>query len=211
MKVAIVGTAPYDEPVPFGDPDWDIWGLNDGYRQFPDDSLPAFTAWWEIHGDTPLTRRRRPLDHFERVAGMGIPLYYLHGDPPNSHAIRLDVDMLAAVGRDYFACTMAYQMAMALLKGAEEIALYGIALMGAREAVVERPCVSYWIGLAEGRGVPVRVYHRQPTGLMRYPHRYAYHDKQEREDAYWIVTGLAQAMNHWLPDEAERISGTRWS
>lgn len=210
MKVAIVGTAPYDEPVPFGEPGWEVWGLNDGYTRFPED-LPAFTAWWEIHGDTELTRARRPEGHFARVAAMGIPLYYLHGEPPNSQSVHLDVDALATVGRDYFACTMAYQMALALSMGATEIALFGIPLMGAREIVVERPCMSYWVGLAEGRGVPVRVCHTQAVGLMRYPHRYAYHDTQEREDAYWATVRLTDDTNYWLPEEARRIAATRWS
>jgi hypothetical protein len=138
-------------------------------------------------------------------------LYYLHGDPPHEKSIRLNVEALAAVGRDYFACTMAYQMAMALTRGATEIAVYGTPLMGAREVVVERPCMAYWIGLAEGRGVLVQVYHREAMGLLRHPHRYAYHDKEEREDAYWATVRLADGLNYWMPEEARRISASRWS
>lgn len=205
MKVAIVGTAPGWERAPYGDPSWSIWGLNDLYELWPHDSLPKFSAWWELHGDTPLTRARRREGHFERVKALGIPVYYLHGEQPTPDSIKLDVDALAKVGRDYFACTNAYQIALALSLGATEIGLYGTPLQSNREVVVERPCVCYWIGLAEGRGVKVTVEHSQSVGLMRHPYRYALDDESERVATWEETWEVYRSIFDWLPRESERL------
>lgn len=203
MKVAILGTAPGWERAPWQDADWELWGLNDAYHLFAPDQV--CTRWFELHGDTPLTRSRRPADHFERIAALDMPVYYLHGEPPTPTAIKLDVKRLASVGRDYFACTNAYQIALALSLGATEIALYGTPLQSNREVVVERPCVSYWLGLAEGRGVKVSVHHDNVVGLMSHPYRYALEDADERELTYWACESVRGSLDYWLPREAERL------
>lgn len=205
MKVAIVGTAPGWDKAPYGDLSWEIWGLNDLYRVFPDDGLSRFTRWWELHGDTPLTRARRAADHFDRIRAMHIPVYYLHGDPPTPTSIKLDTDALARVGRDYFACTNAYQVALALAEGATEIALYGTPLQTNREVVVERPCVAYWLGLAEGRGVIVSVHHENPAGLLRHPYRYAFHDWDERQASFDASNLAFWSLAEWLRREGTAL------
>ena len=203
MKIAIIGTAPGWERAPWDDETWTRWGLNDGYLQHGPDR--RCHAWWELHGDTPLTRSRRPEDHFERIADMAMPVYYLHGAPPTPLAVKLDTDALAAVWRDHFACTNAYQIALALKMGATEIALYGTPLAGAREACVERPCVSAWLGFAEGRGVRVTVEHDNRVGLWRHPFRYADDDAPERESTYWEVMRLYSSIYEWTRREAESV------
>ena len=206
-KVAIVGTASGWERAPWDDPEWEMWGLNDGYLQHGADR--HCTRWFELHGDTPLTRARRRYDHFERIAEMEIPVYYLHGAPPAPQALKLDVEPLARIGRDYFACTNAYQIALALSEGFTSIALYGTPLMSAREAAVERPCVSWWLGLAEGRGVTVTVDHDFKAALLVHPHRYAYHDAEERETTYWLCKELYNGLYEWLDRESTTISRSR--
>ena len=200
MKVALVGTAPGWEEAPWGNPAWDIWGLNDAYQLFGADR--HCTRWFELHGDTPLTRARRPPDHFERIAAMNIPVYYLHGDPPAPQARRFPVEEAARVGRDYFACTTAYQIALTLLEDADEIAPYGMPFQGNREVVVERPCVSWWLGLAEGRGVRVTV---PAFELLYHPFRYALEDEHERRSVYRASWHVRESLNRWLPAEAERL------
>lgn len=202
-KVAIVCLAPGWQDAPFNDPEWETWGLNDGYLLFGPDR--PCTRWFELHGDTPLTRARRESDYFDRMREMDIPVYYLHGDPPTPAAIRLDTDALARVGRDYFACTNAYQIALALLWGFKEIAIYGSPLQTNREVVVERPCVSYWLGLAEGRGVKVTAHYEGSIGPLRHPYRYALEDAEERTATFWAALTLSHSLGYWLPQEAERL------
>jgi hypothetical protein len=136
---------------------------------------------------------------------MDVPVYYLDGAPPAPSAVKVNVEQLAAIGRDYFACTNAYQIAMALSMGATEIGLYGTPLQGNREVVVERPCVSYWIGLAEGRGVHVHVEHDRNLGLMRHPYRYALDDVKERRVVYNEAQYVKQSLEAWMESESVRL------
>lgn len=209
MKYAIVGMASIgDARIPFGEAGWRIAGLNDLYLIYHGDGIddiPLFTEWWELHGDTPLTRDRRPEHHFERVKAMGIPVYYLHGYPPTPNAIKLNTDELAAVGRDYFACTFSYQIAKAIKDGAEEIAMFGTPLVTNREVVVERPCVTYWLGRAEERGIKVSVYHTAENGLLRHPYRYALEDYRERTFAMEASVQAMHSIEAWLPRESKRL------
>lgn len=205
MKVAIVGSAPGYERAPYADESWEIWGLNDMYRLWPIGQMPRFTHWFELHGDTALTRARRPEGHFAVIAALGIPVYYFHGDPPAPNAINLDVDLLVRQGRDYFANTNSYQIALALSLGATEIALYGTPLIANREVVVERPCVAYWLGLAEGRGVEVTVHHNEEVGLLAHPYRYAYYDVADRLSSFAASERLFWSLAQWIPAETSRL------
>ena len=205
-KVALVGLAPGWEAAPFGDPAWEVWSVNDGYRLFGPDR--PCTRWFELHGDSSLTRARRAPDHFDRLREMEIPVYYLHGAPPAPKALRLRPDQLALVGRDYFACTVAYMIALALHEGFGEIALYGLPLLANREVVVERPCVTWWLGLAEGRGVTVTVGDHgdlNSRGLLDHPFPYALEDWDERAYTFWEAQSCYQSLADWLPAEAGRL------
>ena len=208
-KVAIISLASGWQNAPWDDPTWERWGLNDGYLSFGPHR--HCTRWFELHGDTPLTRARRLPGHFDRIREMQIPVYYLHGDPPTPTAIKLNTDALArnsnrrGVGRDYFACTNAYQIALALSEDFTHIALYGAPLETNREVVVERPCVAYWLGLAEGLGVTVSVHHDNFVGLLRHPYRYALQDEQERKAVYDLCLAARGSLDYWLPHEEERL------
>jgi hypothetical protein len=205
MKVAIIGTAPGWELAPWGDPSVEKWGLNDGYARMGEYTSEC-ARWFELHGDTPLTRARRPSDHFDRIRAMDIPVYYFHGEPLSPTAIRLDVEPLVTQGRDYFTCTNAYQIALALSLGATEIGLYGTPLVSNREVVVERPCVSYWIGQAEARGVRVIVKHHCAVGLMAHPYRYAFEDIEDRKASYDAAYSLFWSLAQWIPREDYRLT-----
>jgi hypothetical protein len=74
--------------------------------------------------------------------------------------------------RDFFTCTFAYQIALALMEGFEEIVLVGVDLAAGtqRERTVERACVEWWVGFAEGRGVKVTY----PKGMLLTMHPFHY-------------------------------------
>lgn len=205
MKVAIIGMAPGWERAPWTDSTWEKWGLNDGYLRYDPDTYPC-NRWWELHGDTPLTRARRPPDHFDWFRAFNGPIYYFHGEPPTPSAIKLNVDLLLTHGRDYFTCTNAYQIALALSLGATEIGLYGTPLMSNREVIVERPCVAYWVGVAERAGVRVIVDHDEPLGLMAHPYRYAFDDVRDREASYDAAYKVFWSLARWIPEESYRLS-----
>lgn len=98
--------------------------------------------------------------------GSKIDLYFcFHGEPVD-HFVRSDIGYfdkhnypLDAV-RDYFGSTyftnsIGYMLALAIKKKPKEISIWGIDMEHGGEYSFERPCVAYWIGQAEGRGIKV--------------------------------------------------------
>lgn len=202
-KVAIVGMVSGCEKAPYGDSQWEIWGLNDLYRVWP--STAIADRWFELHGDTQITRQRREPDHWARLAVLDIPVYTFHSLPTVPKAKAFPLEQALSHGRDYFACTMAYQIAFALALGFDTIGLYGTPLQYGREAIVERPCVEWWCGFAQGKGVDVVIEHSSAYGLGYQPYRYALDDLAERRYTYESVAAHARTAARWLPEEEARL------
>lgn len=193
------------------DDSWEVWCLNDEYKLSPELAAKA-TRWFELHGNTPLTRARRPADHWQKIADLGIPVYTLYELPGIETAVKFPIEEAAKI-RDYFACTFAYQIALALMEGVTELRLYGTPLIGAREALVERPNVEWWLGYAQGQGVKVSVIHDSDVGLDRQPYRYAFNDQAERYLAYKFAYQHHDDVDNWIHYEEMRLRVKRpwWS
>ena len=206
-KVALIGSAPGWAQALELDDSWAIWCLNEQYR-LSEELTSRATRWFELHGDTPLTRARRPADHWERLDALQIPVYTLYDLPRIRNAVDFPIEEVAAI-QDYFACTFAYQIGLALLEGVKELRLYGTPLVGAREALVERPCVEWWLGYAAGLGVQVSIHHASPYGLGKQPYRYAYNDQPERYLAYRFAYAHHEDAERWMHYEEMRLRVTR--
>ena len=185
LRVAIVCGATTRFLAPVDDPTWDVWGLN---LLGPRDREGRVRAdrWFEIH---PF--RAQSESDLIFIAGIQRPNYTIDWELlPNPFAVAFPLRAILEAGfRDYFACSMAYQIAMALSEGYEEIGLYGLELLigDGRERSFEAACVSWWIGFAEGRGVKVTV----PTmlgALRQHPFRYGYDYEQEAVTVMSSVT-----------------------
>ena len=207
MKVALLGTAPGWEQALDLDQTWELWGLNEGYLRDPA-LLTRCSRWFELHGYTPLTKARRRPEHWGKLATFAGPVYTLFQLPGIPNAVRFPIEAVAAI-RDYFACTFAYQIGLALSEGVTEYGLYGTPLTGAREALVERPCVEWWNGYAEGRGVKVTIVHESDVGLGRQPYRYAFNDQAERYLAYKFAYEHHEDVEEWIHYEEMRLRVTR--
>ena len=182
-RAAIVGTGPGREEAPYRENGWCVWALNE-IRQ------PAFTRHWELH-----PRRVQSAHDLRALAAIRQPCYVLDpgewgpGEVPNP--VRYPLDRLRAAGmRRYFACTFAYQVALAVLEGFEELGLWGVQLhLGTpRERLLERRCVDYWLGYAEGRGLRVS----QDSGLAWQPRLYGYDYDDELLDSRAEVRAFLQ-------------------
>jgi len=98
--------------------------------------------------------------------------------PGVPNAVLYPLKAIMALGyREYFSCTFAYQIALAIYEGYTEIGLYGIELFNGspRERLLERACVEYWIGVAQGRGITINEF----SGLAKQHYLYGYHYDQE--------------------------------
>ena len=193
-RVAIIGTGPGREGAPYLEDDWCVWALNE-IRQ------PTFTRHWELH-----PRRVQSAHDFRALAAIRQPCYVLDpaewgpGEVPSPARYPLARVQEAGMRR-YFSCTFAYQVALAVLEGFEELGLWGVQLhLGSpRERLVERRCVDYWLGYAEGRGLRVS----QDSGLAWQPHLYGYDYDGELLDSRAEVRALLQV-------EAEERAAQRW-
>lgn len=117
-KIAVCGFAASSrDAAPFGDPEWEIWGLNQLYRH-----IPRATRWFDIHANwrednVPGT------DHPQWLAGCGIPVYMAQREPsiPTSVNYPLQRVIHGVVGADYFTSTVAFMLALAIAEFDEQI------------------------------------------------------------------------------------------
>lgn len=172
--------------LPTNDPDWEVWGLNSGWW-YVRDKEDRFRAdrWFELH---PLSVQT-PTE-LEAIQGCPVPIYLTEPrvppDIPNGRIFPLPAILHLGGGTAPFACTFAYQIALAIHLGFRRIGLYGCELqMGTlRERTVERASVAYWIGVARGRDIEVVT--PAWSGVVSHPRLYGfdYHSEKDLVDVY---------------------------
>lgn len=167
LKVALIGTAPSSRSLaPFNDPTWQIWACSPGNMNV----LPRADAWFEIHGNLlwpECESYGKP--YIEWLKRLTIPVYMQdQGYVPQALSFPKD-EMVKEFGRDFFTSSFAWMMALAITKGAKEIALYGIDMASKDEYFQQRSGFYFFKHIAEQRGVKVWAPHEsdimQPPGL----------------------------------------------
>lgn len=191
-KVAIVGAASLTRYLaPLDDPTWEIWAMN-SMRHIGRSGLRADRCF-EMH---PLSIQSAADWDFLRDPPAPVYMFDVYPEVPLS--VRFPMDRIEEAfdvgpGRpgDLFACTMAYQVALAILEGFKTIGFFGIELDRglARERTIERTSVAWWCGFAQGRGVEVRL----PfwSTLLTHPMRYGYDFPGEMN---WVNRWLTEAI-----------------
>lgn len=205
-KVAIIAADSLGWTAPWTDPTWAIWGLNALFR------LHAFDPdRWAVDGPDPWRADRwfelhawsaQSASDVAALRLCPIPVYMFDEDLEAAHlagvthAVRYPLDEVLALGyRRYFTSTFAYQVALAILLGYEEIGLYGVELGHGtpRERVVEKAGLEYWLGIAEGRGIRVTL-PSQATGLLYHPPLYGRDYDKEVAHTRALMAELKEAM-----------------
>ena len=168
-KVALVGFATNTlHLVPWYDPTFEIWGLNQGYSHM----MRRGDRHFEMH-QPEFTEDAREPDYLKFLSSLTIPVYMidLRADIPASVRYPIEAAITLA-GRDYFTSSISYMIALAMIEGFEEIHLYGINLAIGDEYAYEKPNAEWWIGMALGRGIRVIV--PQASSLLKQFARYGY-------------------------------------
>jgi hypothetical protein len=93
----------------------------------------------------------------------------------------------------YWACTFAYQIALALSEGFTTIGLYGVELAYGtpRERTVEWANVAWWAGYAEAKGVTLELPAKSRIG--RHTHRYGLEYEAEKIDTEHYLSYVTRA------------------
>ena len=155
-KVAIIGKAGTSGNAPWRDTEWEIWGM-------PWISCPRVTRLFDIHtqerwAECKTQKDEDWLGHY-RENCLDVPVYC---DPSRFHVFNKPVEfpfekIKIILPFYYLENTIAYEIALAIYEGVDEIGLWGIHMMGSGEYIEERPSVTYLIGLAQGRGIKVTI------------------------------------------------------
>lgn len=175
-KLAIVGYATSSRDLaPFDDPTYDIAGLNQLYR-----FIPRADVWMDIH-DRWEEDNVEGTDHRGWIRDCGIPVLMVRTDPSLPTSVAYPVDAVIGIGCDYLTSSIAFYVAWGLHQGYKEIALFGIDLIVGTEYEFQKACAEFWLGVAHGRNVTVRI--PPQSALLRATHRYGY----EREPSVGLV------------------------
>lgn len=97
-------------------------------------------------------------DIIHRINKLGVPLVapFKYAEIPKSEAFPIK-ECAERFGLPYFTNTIAYMIAYALIKGAKEIDIYGVNQASNSEYNLEKAGVEYWLGVANGMGVKLRI------------------------------------------------------
>ena len=168
-KVALVGFASNTlHLVPWFDPEFEIWGMNQGHLNFP----RRADRWFEMHSVEATADVRDP-NYLQFLRDLTIPVYMIRTYDEYPTSVRYPIEeAIRFCGRDYFTSSVAFMMALAALEGFQEVHLYGINLAIGDEYFYEKPCAEWWIGVLEGHGV--KVYVPSASSLLKQFRRYGY-------------------------------------
>jgi hypothetical protein len=168
-KVALVGFATNSlHQVPWDDPEFEIWGLNQGAQN----CKRRADRWFEMHSPEFTADLRDPA-YIPWLRDLTIPVYMIEVQDEYPTSMRYPIeDAIHFAGRDYFTSSIAYMLALAAMEGFEEIHLYGINLAIGDEYFYEKPCAEWWLGLLEGKGIKVFV--PRASSLLKQYLRYGY-------------------------------------
>jgi len=170
LKIAVVGFASNSRDLaPFKDTSWQIWGLNNLWQY-----IPRFDAWWEVHDPAQIEQLYGP-EYVKFLKELKKPLFMQkhYDEYPSSIEIpRKELAEKVQNGRDFWPSSISFMIATAIYMGAQEIALYGIDLLGDDEYSFQREGCGYLIGIAEGRGIKVTI--PDPASLLKHSYVYGY-------------------------------------
>jgi hypothetical protein len=166
-KVAIVGKGPMHLHAPFGDPEYELWGLNDAEWRPGYAPVESFHRWFQLHNPEYMsvhypvgvidleTQWSKKVDDTILYMDRHYPEY------PNS--VPLPVSDMTDGFPYYHTSSFDWMVAMAIHEGFEAIEMYGCdfrtfptTLDG--EPVSGRACLEYWLGYAQGKGIDVKAY-----------------------------------------------------
>ncbi len=146
-KVAILGCSSSRDLAPYDDDSWEIWSCNEA-------EADRYEKMFELH---PMSvQNKRELKWLKECK---TPVYVLEETPlvPEGILYPLQEILEQPWADEYFTCTFAYQIALAIYEGVEEIGLWGmnIDIGSPRERTIESACIQHWLGVAKGKGIDV--------------------------------------------------------
>jgi len=142
----------------FNRSDCDVWVFNE---TISGNKLPRADAVFQMHRPViwrSKTNRNDP-GHYDWLQNnRTLPVYMIdkYDDVPMSVKYPMD-EVLKAIPQAYryFTSSVSYALALAIYQGYERIEVYGVEMETETEYGHQRDGVTYWVGVAQGRGIEV--------------------------------------------------------
>ena len=150
----------------------DVWSMNGLYvlRDYLDCPAPIHT-WFQIHRPVDLEKESTTQLEWLRQEHP-FPVYMKQQMPEYPSSIALPVDEIRNLwtlpGEMSVASSFSWCVAMAILKGYNEIRLFGVHMQGLREVYLEAPNLMLWCGIASGKGIRVEFMDGPLTQVYKY-------------------------------------------
>lgn len=183
QKIALLGFTEHRAQAPFGDPTWQIWGINDLYLDLP--PIPAERlVWFQLHGfdskvqtiagevESPAAPRDGAGHvNWLRDVSSRIPVFLRDARPdlPSCNVLP-KADIMAYFGSNYFTNSVSWMLGLAIMQlvpggpgtpcvpGAE-LGVFGVDMMVAggqgSEYGWQRPSCEWLLGWARAAGITV--------------------------------------------------------
>jgi hypothetical protein len=198
-KVAIVGFASNSlHQVPWFDPEFEIWGMNQGAANFP----RVADRWFEMHLPEATPDIRDP-NYMGWLRDLTIPVYMIDCYDYAPTSLRYPIeDAIRYAGRDYFMSSVAFMLCLAAMEDFEEFHLYGINLAIGDEYFYEKPNAEWWLGKLEGMGKKVVI--PRASSLLKQSKRYGYHVDARPNQSLKVL--LSSHITNYR-SQAERAAG----
>jgi hypothetical protein len=151
-RINIMGAAPGWEDTPVNE--GEIWAVNDCHQRRNDVDLAI-----DVHRHCLKPTEAHDKKSLRILKENGTAMYCqdkIKGYP-NIKKYPLE-EIKKEFDTDYFGSGIDYIIALAIYEGATEIHLYGIIMARGKEYSHQKPSVEFWLGMAKGRGVKVRVH-----------------------------------------------------
>jgi hypothetical protein len=152
-RIDIVGCATSSiEQASWKNLEVDVWGLTSLHHHFPEAS-PRINLWFELHKN--YKELHKPW--YDWALEKQPPVMMIEKQPELTRSMEYPLDDAVTLFGRYFTSTVAYMMALAIMRRPEKIGLFGIDMMLGTEYEYQRPCCEYLIGVARGYGIETIV------------------------------------------------------
>lgn len=165
--VAIVGKGGLHTQTPFGRRGYEFWGLNMVLPLPNWAPVTSYHRWFQLHSPAYMAVHYPPgveeLDLLWAKEHGDLELYMDRHYPEYPNSVAFPADDMRDGFWGYHTSSIDWMVALAIHEGFGSIELYGcdfktfpLELHG--EPAAGRPCLEYWLGYAQGKGINVSCY-----------------------------------------------------
>jgi hypothetical protein len=149
------------------DKDGEIWGVNDSFLRTPQVAVTFHMHNLREFADADLTASSMRLTTQRANKNPDMEFYSVSEYEPIPHCKAYPLEEVIDYFKVcYFGSTPDYMIALAIMRGAEELYYYGLNMTVKQEYIEQKPGMEFWTGLAMGRGIKCHLQYDH-TSLLK--------------------------------------------